>query len=96
MAQDETSTENHVPHKKRGFTYHWRELHNEVDNDEHPHYDEVAFSDTIGNMYDCHLILKNMICKRRTNAHFGYLRSWSWCPVSEITESGRTQRDHLF
>ena len=36
-----------------------------------------------------------MICKRRSNAHFGYLRSWSWCPVSETTESGRTQRDHF-
>jgi len=81
---------------QRGFTYKWREIHNEQDDPENPNYDKRASRECIGTVHAYEPPVADLLCRRRANANFGFLRCWSWAPTADIIAGTRTSRDHFF
>jgi len=81
---------------QRGFTYKWREIHNEKDDPDNPNYDQHASQECVGTTHAYEPPVADLLCRRRSNANFGFLRCWSWAPTADIIAGTRTSRDHFF
>jgi len=88
--------EKEVGSSERGYSRRWRQLHQEEDDPEHPHYDRDASNETVGTTHTYAKPVHDLVLRRRANTNLGFVRTWIWAPAAEITNSGRSQRDHFF
>ena len=71
-------------------------MHEAADDDAHPHYDREASMMEPGVALPYERSALDLVCVRRSNRHFGFVRSWIHAPSSDKDNNGRTSRDKMF
>ena len=95
-AQEVVDSSNQSQQSGAGYTREMHKVHDEVDDETNPHYDQRSSTVSIGTKYPYDAPDLQFECIRRENKHFGYIRSWMYNLSTAKGSDGRSERDHYY